>query len=64
MSSDEKYYFISSSDHNTSEQYYFKVNEIKPNPKLIIKREKGLLYSISSGDNKFTNHPNKHADNC
>ena len=24
ISSDEKYYFINTSDHNTSEQYYFK----------------------------------------
>ena len=62
MSSDEKYYFISSSDHNTSEQYYFKVDEIKPNPKLIMKREKGILYSISSWDNKFYNHTNKNAE--
>ena len=62
LSSDEKYYFISSSDHNTSEQYYFEVDEIKPNPKLIIKREKGILYSISSWDNKFYNHTNKDAE--
>ena len=62
LSSDEKYYFISSSDHNTSEQYYFKVDEIKPNPKLIMKREKGILYSISSWDNKFYNHTNKDAE--
>ena len=27
ISSDEKYYFITTSDHNTSEQYYFKVDE-------------------------------------
>ncbi len=62
ISSDEKYYFISSSDHNTSEQYYFGVNEKKPNPKLIIKREKGILYSVSSWDNKFYNHTNKNAE--
>ncbi len=62
LSSDEKYYFISSSDHNTSEQYYFEVDEKKPNPKLIIKREKGILYSISSWDNKFYNHTNKDAE--
>jgi oligopeptidase B len=30
LSSDEKYYFINTSDHNTSEQYYFDVNEIDP----------------------------------
>ena len=62
LSSDEKYYFISSSDHNTSEQYYFNVDEKIPKPKLIIKREKGILYSISSWDNKFYNHTNKEAE--
>ena len=39
VSSDEKYYFISTSDHNTSEQYYFKSDEENPSPKLI-KKEK------------------------
>ena len=62
LSSDEKYYFISSSDHNTSEQYYFKSDEKKPSPKLIIRREKGILYSINSWDNKFYNHTNKEAE--
>ena len=32
LSSDEKYFFITSSDHNTSEQYYFNADEIIPNP--------------------------------
>jgi len=62
LSADEKYYFINTSDHNTSEQYYFKVDEEKPNPKLIIKRERGVLYSISSWDGKFYNHTNKDAE--
>ena len=62
LSSDEKYYFINTSDHNTSEQYYFNVDEDKPNPKLIIKREKGTLYSVSSWDGKFYNHTNKNAE--
>ena len=31
LSSDEKYFFINTSDHNTSEQYYFNVNEKEPN---------------------------------
>jgi len=62
ISSDEKYYFINSSDHNTSEQYYFKSDEIKPSPKLIIKRERGVLYSVSSWNNKFYNHTNKNAE--
>ena len=62
LSSDEKYYFITTSDHNTSEQYYFKVNEKEPQPKLIKKRKKGILYSINSWDNKFYNHTNEQAE--
>ena len=62
ISSDEKYYFINTSDHNTSEQYYFSSNEEKPYPKLIIKREKGIIYSVNSWNNKFYNHTNKNAE--
>ncbi len=62
ISSDEKYYFINSSDHNTSEQYYFKTNEKKPIPKLIQKREKGILYSVNSWDGTFYMHTNKNAE--
>ena len=62
LSSDEKYYFISTSDHNTSEQYYFGVDEKKPSPKLIMKRVKGILYSVSSWNGKFYNHTNKDAE--
>jgi len=62
ISSDEKYYFINTSDHNTSEQYYFSSNEEKPVPKLIIKRERGVLYTVNSWDGKFYNHTNKNAE--
>ena len=62
LSSDEKYYFISTSDHNTSEQYYFSVNEEKPKPKLIQKREKGIIYSVNSWNNNFYMHTNKGAE--
>jgi len=62
LSSDEKYYFINTSDHNTSEQYYFGVEEEKPIPKLILKREKGILYSVNSWNGKFYNHTNKNAE--
>ena len=62
LSSDEKYYFINTSDHNTSEQYYFKVDENKPFPKLIMKRDKGTLYSVSSWNGQFYNHTNKDAE--
>ncbi len=62
LSADEKYYFISTSDHNTSEQYYFNVDEKKPLPKLILEREKGILYSVNSWNNRFYNHTNKKAE--
>jgi len=62
LSSDEKYFFITTSDHNTSEQYYFKVNENKPEPKLIKKRKRGIIYSISSWNNYFYCHTNEDAE--
>ena len=62
LSSDEKYYFISTSDHNTSEQYYFSVNDERPKPKLIKKREKGIIYSVNSWNNIFYMHTNKDAE--
>ena len=62
LSSDEKYFFITTSDHNTSEQYYFKVNEHKPEPKLIKKRKRGIIYSISSWNNYFYCHTNEDAE--
>ena len=62
LSSDEKYFFISTSDHNTSEQYYFDVNEEKPKPKLIQERKKGIIYSVNSWDNFFYKHTNEEAE--
>ena len=62
LSSDDKYFFINTSDHNTSEQYYFGVNEKEPKPKLIKKRQKGILYSVNSWDGKFYNHTNENAE--
>ena len=62
ISSDEKYYFISTSDHNTSEQYYFSVNEENPKPKLIKERKRGVIYSVSSWDNRFYMHTNENAE--
>ena len=62
LSSDEKYYFIVTSDHNTSEQHYFNTDEKNPLPKLIMKRKKGILYSVSSWNNKFYNHTNENAE--
>jgi len=62
LSSDDKYFFITTSDHNTSEQYYFNVNETEPFPKLIKKRKKGILYSVNSWNGKFYNHTNENAE--
>ena len=62
LSSDDKYFFITTSDHNTSEQYYFNVNEKEPQPKLIKKRKKGILYSVNSWGGKFYNHTNENAE--
>ena len=62
LTSDEKYYLISSSDHNTTEKYYFHVDEKIPEPKLIKEREKGIIYSINSWNNNFYMHTNKDAE--
>ncbi len=62
ISADEKYYFINSSDHNTSEKYYFNTNEKLPKPKLVRKKEKGIIYSVSSWGDYFYIHTNKDAE--
>ena len=61
-SSDEKYYFINSSDHNTSEKYYFSIDEKKPEPKLIQQRKKGIIYSVNSWGGNFYMHTNEDAE--
>ena len=62
LTSDEKYYLVTSSDHNTTEKYYFNVDEKIPEPKLIKEREKGIIYSINSWDEHFYKHTNKDAE--
>ena len=62
ISSDEKYYFISTSDHNTSEQYYFSIDEENPKPKLIKERKRGVIYSVNSWDGCFYMHTNEEAE--
>ena len=61
-SSDEKFFFITTSDHNTSEQYYFPTNEENPKPKLIKQRKKGIIYSVNSWNGYFYNHTNEEAE--
>ena len=60
LSADEKFYFIITSEHTTSEVYFFK-NAEKIEPKLFLKREEGVEYSIDSWNEYFWIHTNKNA---
>ena len=60
-SSDEQFYFVSTSEHTSSEVYYFNKNETKPEPKLILKRKEGIEYSLDSWDGYFWMHTNQDA---
>ena len=62
LSADEKFFFITTSDHNTSEQYYFSSKEKNQVPKLIKKRKKGIIYSVSSWHDNFYCHTNENAE--
>ena len=61
-SSDEEYYFISTSEHTTSEVYYINKNDINLEPKIFIKREQGVQYSINSWNGFFWMNTNKEAE--
>ena len=61
LTSDEKYFVISSSDSNTVEEYYFLSNEKKIKPKLFEIRKKGIRYSIDSWKGYWYIHTNKNA---
>ncbi len=60
-SSDEKFYFIFTSEHTTSEIYFFSKDETEPKPKLFLKRENGIEYSLDSWNGYFWIHTNKRA---
>jgi len=62
LSSDKKYFFIKTSDHNTSEEYFFGAEEENPKPRLIKKRKKGVIYSVNSWNGYFYNHTNEDAE--
>ena len=62
ISSDEKYFFISTSDHTTSEIYFFDVNDLNPKPKLFRKRQKEIRYSVDSWKENFFIHTNLDAE--
>ena len=62
ISADEKYFFIATSDHITSEIYFFEANDIKAKPKLFRKREKEIKYSVDSWNGNFFIHTNLNAE--
>jgi len=62
ISSDEKYYFIATSDHTTSEIYFFNVNEDNPKLKLFKKRQKEIKYAVDSWKGNFYIHTNLDAE--
>ena len=53
---------IETSEHTTSETYYFHKDEKKFEPKLFLKREDGILYSMDSFDGYWYMHTNKNAE--
>ena len=61
LTSDEKFFIISTSDHITTEEYYFpsQTNTIKPI--LFQKRETNIRYSVDSWKGYFYIHTNKDA---
>ena len=61
ISSDEKFFVISTSDHITTEEYFFVADEVDIKPKLFQKREKDVRYSIDSWKEHFYVHTNQGA---
>ncbi|MAH89800.1 MAG: peptidase S9 [Candidatus Pelagibacter sp.] len=61
LTSDEKYFIISSSDHITTEEYFFETLSDKVKPKLFRKRKKDVRYSLDSWRDYFYVHTNEDA---
>ena len=61
LTSDEKFFVITTSDSNTVEEYFFPSNTQKIKPKLFKTREKSIRYSIDSFKNYWYVHTNKNA---
>ena len=61
LSSDEKFFIISTSDHITTEEYFFKSDNLKIKPVLFKKRKKDIRYSIDSWKEYFYIHTNEDA---
>lgn len=62
ISSDEKYFFVGTSNLTTSEIYFFNVNEDNPKLKLFKKRQKEIKYSVDSWKGNFYIHTNLNAE--
>jgi len=61
LSSDEKFFIISTSDSNTVEEYFFLAKEKNIKPQLFKIRKKGIKYSIDSWKNFWYIHTNQDA---
>ena len=61
-SSCENFYFIDSSEHTTSEVYYFHKEDKIIKPKLFFKREEGIQYSVDSFGDYWWMWTNKGAE--
>ena len=62
ISSDEKFFLVKTSDHTTSEIYFFDIDEENPKPKLFKKRQKEIEYSVDSWKGNFFIHTNLDAE--
>ncbi len=61
LSSDEKFFIISTSDHITTEEYFFPSMASKVKPILFQKRKNDVRYSIDSWQDHFYIHTNENA---
>ncbi len=61
LSSDEKFFIISTSDHITTEEYFFLSDSKDIKPVLFKKRQKDIRYSIDSWKEYFYVHTNENA---
>ncbi len=61
LTSDEKFFVISTSDSETVEEYFFPVGQKIVKPKLFRSRKKGIKYSVDSWKNHWYIHTNENA---
>ncbi|MDC2986523.1 S9 family peptidase [Candidatus Pelagibacter bacterium] len=61
ITSDEKYFIIGTSDHITTEEYFFSTDSKEINPTLFQKRKIDVRYSIDSWHGYFYVHTNEEA---